>query len=677
MIKNPRQIDELSKLLCRINYNKTQDSFDPAQIEECQQVVSDLIKATTSPHIQKLFCEEKVPFIIDEKKEGFVEKCYAKFKEYSSDPSKQIIIIKEIIKRSQSATPEELENLQLLSQEILDNVFNTFNDLGTYEKESNINKKYKSWSDIVDLETAAKAFNERVLPEVKRILKENYGKILEEGKMITQEDLLITGFSGYLKRLQRIGIKYNDVLKKLSYELSHNIKRWEYIVDLETAVRAFKDEILPEMRRILKQKYGKVLKEGEYPTTTELKDNGFGSYLGRLTKILNITYMNIIEELGYPIAYDYYRWRHVIDPETAAKAFLEDILPEVKKFLKEKYGKVLKEDEMPTFSEIQQSGFGGYFKVLSGIGLKYNDVLKKLGHDIRFDPNRWAQVTDIESAAKVFNEIILPKMRLFLKEKYGKILKEGETPTYDELVRGGFGGFITRINRFLDITYNDVLKESGHTPREFPEFTDIGTELHVILERINMHDTRENKYDSYYEIHPSNHLGQIHPDITIIVNQFLREKLGLSKEIKIINIDFSMANNRQTFIDKGNRGYQGKDRILIIVPWTTETSIKVPTDIPLRENVKILNPWQYAEFIGMREENLDNIIKTFEIAQSSNYDTTAREELNKLALESKRYLKEKYPSLQEEFDNKLKEMGISSLKNISSANKKLDDYFSN
>ncbi|MFX0139485.1 MAG: hypothetical protein ACFFDN_37940 [Candidatus Hodarchaeota archaeon] len=90
-----------------------------------------------------------------------------------------------------------------------------------------------------------------------------------------------------------------------------------------------------------------------------------------------------------------------------------------------------------------------------------------------------------------------------------------------------------------------------------------------------------------------------------------------------------------------------------------------------------MNPWEYGEFIGLKGDNLESFISSFRLAQRAIYDISAREKLGKLASGSWCFLKIKYPSKQNEFEDRLKELNLSHLLKTRSKSKKLWHFFEN
>ncbi len=81
-------------------------------------------------------------------------------------------------------------------------------------------------------------------------------------------------------------------------------------------------------------------------------------------------------------------------------------------------------------------------------------------------------------------------------------------------------------------------------------------------------------------------------------------------------------------------------------------------DIPFPENVKILSPEEFAEFFGYEGQILEKFRESIHLASLALYDSQARLELSKWAMDCRDTLEQEYPYKTEEFMQYLKDKNI-------------------
>ncbi len=115
------------------------------------------------------------------------------------------------------------------------------------------------------------------------------------------------------------------------------------------------------------------------------------------------------------------------------------------------------------------------------------------------------------------------------------------------------------------------------------------------------------------------------------------------KDIKMIIVDYYLGNSKKVAKIHCLRGYQGKEKMLILMPTHAIKQQSPPTGIPYRKNVKILDPLSFSNLMGYKGEIKEKFMKTLKLAKEATWKNNgSKETLERLANECKRIIKEKY-----------------------------------
>ena len=119
-------------------------------------------------------------------------------------------------------------------------------------------------------------------------------------------------------------------------------------------------------------------------------------------------------------------------------------------------------------------------------------------------------------------------------------------------------------------------------------------------------------------------------------------------------IDFYMGSSEVYTIDHCLKGYQDKNKFLILVPINTKKEIYIPEKVPHRNHIKILNPINFLKFLGIKDSLYEEFLNSVEIAQKATYNDSYRIQLKNLAEKSKKIIKTKFDYGQKDLENHLK-----------------------
>ena len=174
------------------------------------------------------------------------------------------------------------------------------------------------------------------------------------------------------------------------------------------------------------------------------------------------------------------------------------------------------------------------------------------------------------------------------------------------------------------------------------------------------------KLNSFYEVLPIiKRKSKI--DTLIIRNEIFKEKIeknqniiNIPPNIQIINIDYYFGSDLNKVRKKTLRGYQGNNKLLLIVLLSTNKKIKVPVNVPYEKNIRILTYSEFAKFIKLRGTFLDRYNTAIEIAR--NYcDAKLQERLRQMSVIAKTDIQENFPNQQERFEEYVINNNLSNL----------------
>ena len=497
--------------------------------------------------------------------------------------------------------------------------------------------KQKRW-DWINRKTAPIYYREIIYPDVKgKLNRDDY--YLKNGEAPTLEQIKKYGHQDFESACRYRGIKYNDILRGVGLKINCEMNRWEGL-NLEKAAI----NLLNILNEGLREKLGLV--DNEAPTLKQLNDSEFSDFVSAFRKRV-IKINDVIIEAGLKINKEMNRWEG-LDLEKAA----EHLLNILNGGLKEKIG--LADNEAPTIDQLIDNGYGDFLRAYTTRGIKHNDILRNVGLKINLNYNRWEGL-NLEKASINLLDILNGGLR----EKLG--LADNEGPTFNHLIDNRYSDFL-RAYTNRGIKHNDVLKEAGLIPHGLEISTEIGDNFHYIAERIFVEFFREKGCFSYWEIYPNklsdkNNLN--HCDNCCLIDFKLRESLKLKNQytnIEMVNIDYYLKSSKKRAIKKCHKSYQGKEKMLILVPiFSKEKIISPPNNIPYRKNVKIMNSDTFKEFVGYEGRFLSEFDLAVRLAREAFFDENARIKLKLLAEECKELLNTKYKFKQDALESRLKE----------------------
>ena len=233
-----------------------------------------------------------------------------------------------------------------------------------------------------------------------------------------------------------------------------------------------------------------------------------------------------------------------------------------------------------------------------------------------------------------------------------------------------------------NLLFNDILEGAGYEPHEILIFQQAGNYRHIIEERIFLEHTREKGVNSFYEAYTNiytdkkdypnyfKNYGLSHGDNCCIIDLNFKNLSIEAKnlyydrnDIKMIIIDYYLGNSPKNTKDHCLRGYQGKEKMLIIIPSFANKAQAPPQDIPFRKKVKVLDPDTFSDLIGF-DDRLKNELKyAIKLANDATWKNDgSMNELRRLAKESRKIIRKKYNFGQKELEDFIKKS--KSLSNI-------------
>lgn len=470
--------------------------------------------------------------------------------------------------------------------------------------------KGKSIQDLVAI------FNNQIYPDLIR------KKIIKAGVRPTKEILNNNGYSGFIAAIRNLGKNWTYILKESGfnpkYARLYDNKTYKQLINL------FKKEIYPK----IKNSYS--LKDNEVPLYEHIEKNLRG-FLQALTRVKK-KYSDLLSDAGFQQKYG--KYSGIENFEELVEIFKVEVYPDILEKFKA-LNLTLQEKEVPTAKMLRDLGYNSFLNKVYDI-CSYNDLIKASG----FLPNYEYKYKDMtyKDLVDLFIDEIYPETKISFA------LKENEAPNLDELTKIVKGGFIEALRRNHK-TYTEFISDTGLEPRQKVERI-VGNNLHSILELLFIKFCMQHKCCSYYEISPNlNSPKKV--DNSIFRNSTFREFIEsrqniikIPEIIKVVNIDYTIGSRRRTINSKLNKGYQGKEKFLIIVHLgASKKKIKIPNSIPYRNHVAVLKVKEFARFMGYSGKELAEFSRIVKLAQDACFLPQAYEELKNLAKKAKKELK--------------------------------------
>ncbi len=468
---------------------------------------------------------------------------------------------------------------------------------------------------------------------------------LENNKAPRSGDLIEYGPKGFYYAVVDRGFTYNELVRAAS--LYPNVEPFKWgntfnIVDAKDyLMKLINSGALDHLE----------LSEGESPTIQQLK-NSNNDFVQKFSK-QGIKYNDILRLTGLQPnhePYKYYNYK------------ISDFIGLFKEIMDTNEIKDLNLGvrEAPTLRQLYELGFGFFPSAIQKKEINYNEILRKSGYDINHEIRKYEGYSNNDFKQEV-KKIILGS---FLRDELNLTTKEA--PTIKQLINLGYGDI---IHQLIDrkISYNDVVKDADLVPNMFQTSQEIGKILHPILEYFFMIHTISKNINSYFEIRPSILDNRKQCDITILYPETYY--IAPSKNIKMINIDYTMSSDSELLLDKCFRGYQGKHKKLIIVPlYMPKNYIKMTKSklhsfsIPFMEKVDILTSQEFLNLFSFPDNIRDKFFYYLRLAKDSFDDEALYNQLERDSLKAKNILKTKFKARQQNgFEKFLRERGDYSL----------------
>lgn len=370
----------------------------------------------------------------------------------------------------------------------------------------------------------------------------------------------------------------------------------------------------------------------------EISDNGY-------------KYNDVLRAAGFSLRYDYDKYE---------KFNLQDFAQYLNLMLASGLREELDLDyrESPTYKQLQNYSIetSHFINALNTRGIKLNDVLKAAGLRINRELGKFENFGE-----KEYGEYLKSLLDKGLRSKIG--LKGRNGPTKRELVEFGHADLIGSLDRHK-ISFPKLLRSINLIPREREILIEIGVELHWCLEKIFMEHAYENNYKAFWEVYPKTEEDKRtrkKADNIILISKRLRTQLNqffpISKDIKMIIIDYFFGSSKEEILIKLNRGYQKREKLLIIIPSTLRVKERIPPKTtPFYENVKIFNPNYFLKIFNFKLEHIEQFKNVITLSSSAKFDKNSKKELKRIARKSEEELRYLYNYRQSALISDLKKL---------------------
>lgn len=490
----------------------------------------------------------------------------------------------------------------------------------------NYDPKKWAWLDKGDtLQVAGNYFKEIYNNELKNILN------LKDKKAPRIDDLIKFGPKGFYFAVIDRGIKYNELVKAAGLIPNTEPFKWGKNFNVEKAKEYLLDLIDSGALD------GLELSDGEAPTVIKLRDDGHNDFVQKFLK-MGIKYNDILRLANLKINHQPYKYINYT---------IQDFVEFFKKIMNSNEIKSLNLDlnEAPTIEQLSELGFGFFPIAINKRSISYNEIISIAGYAINHHYRKYINYTDKDFIEEIKNILLNPLIR----EKLN--LVEKEAPTVKQLIYLGYRDIIHQV---IDrkISYNYIVKSSGLVPNTFQTRQEIGRMFHWIIEYFFIDFMSSLGFISFFEIRPNIMNNRSQCDISVVRDfnslfpKFFEEKIA--KYIYMVNIDLTMTSDDAFIREKCFRGYQGKNKSLIIVPLYASNSVikslrnKALKDIPHVKNVKILSSKEFLDLFAFPKNYRKLFDEFLDLARKSMYDEEDYKEFELKSLKYQKMLIEKF-----------------------------------
>ncbi len=476
--------------------------------------------------------------------------------------------------------------------------------------------------------------------------------------------------SDFISAIKNRGFDFNEILIEANLSLNLETFKWEKFMWDESGIPRTKEQALQNAGDFLVS----LIEDNDYDfgylgaPNIEFLQSKHADFIGAVSNH-NLLYNEILRIKGLKLNRENERWSFLDIDDFENKLNLNKVLERVSNYFnmyiftpafKETYNINL--NEAPKIELVKNwikgTEHGGFLRAISLRNIKYNDILRFLNLQVNYDPNLWNwldwspdgfpqtyQHALAKAGAYLKNEVLTDEF----KKEYN--LDQNEAPAFyilkDHVIHSSFSFALNNKK----ISFKDVLWTLGYIPQDNELLKDIGKNFHWIGEKIFIQFTRSKGCLSYYEIRVNiktkdpllyKLFGKNKSDNSIIVNNYLHSlsvhTRNIPSHIKIIHVDYFLGSSKRKIKGKCRKGYQGKDRTLILVPLHAKSEMSVPNLIPFKKNVLILSPEKLVEFFGFDTFTKDLFLKYVNIAKEAIFREQSYQLLLNKKLTSKNYL---------------------------------------
>jgi len=449
--------------------------------------------------------------------------------------------------------------------------------------------------------------------------------------------------SSFVNAIIDRGILYNDILRELGFKLNLDTSKWRFLdVDEEGEPLHYNEQVKAAAE------YSKInISTDNSLSVSGLKNTNCYDFYRAINR-RKIHFNDILRERGLDINTERGKWQFLdIDDDGNPLTYKNQIELAAKHFNNYIYTDAFKSEnnlsknQSPVISKLQEQ-YGDFVAALLYRNISYNDILNYLELDINYEAGRWSFLDfDSEGNSLFYDEKLDVATKFFTKKiltyEFRKRfnLDDTQTPTVEMLRDYGYNDFIAAIIR-RNIYYNDIIETLGLIPNDPFEFQDVGNNLHIILERIYLQHTRNEGCFSFYEVYTNiktknRYEGDSLEDkrlkhcdnCSVVEKNFLElspqmeTHFNRSHTKKLVIIDYFLGNSKSSIMEHGRRGYQGRFKDLILIPIHSSDPQKTPIGMPFSENVFVLDPKTFCDYIGLRGDLKYEFLECIKLAKDS------------------------------------------------------------
>jgi len=317
---------------------------------------------------------------------------------------------------------------------------------------------------------------------------------------------------------------------------------------------------------------------------------------------------------------------------------------------------LLKSNEAPSLEDISVYGFDAEVRLLYKYNLSWSYILTENKYKMNLDLEKFKNLNENTAAYFLSHTIEFVKQKL-----------EDDDIMIDEKIFPPFKYFekyhrMEVLNAMMRRGFSPISiaeKELGFKPYNWNISQNIGNDAHICIERFCIEYLKDLGCKVFRQARTSALDNKSAADFTIYRDSVFKEKIeskqniykipsyiskeGNEKLIELVSIDIFTGGSLRVIEDKCKRGYQGKKKGLILLSLDSSKNLReVPKDkeIYFINHIKILNPEEFARFLGFKGEKLERFNQIVRLAENSSCNSKNREKLAALAKESENFLKQ-------------------------------------